>query len=128
MLHEKVLTFVIIVTNIRNSKPRFKIWKKQEKAKSDFDVFRAARQRAMHSFFSVMRPWLRKQNYIKYVDRSALDKDLLILKKSISQQNSIPAGNCQILLTVHSFTSVNAGLYRIIIALHYVKMLSSQFA
>ena len=66
MLHEKVLTFVIIVTNIRNSKPRFKIWKKQEKAKSDFDVFSAARQRAMHSFFSVMWPWLRKQNYIKY--------------------------------------------------------------
>ena len=35
-----------------------------------------------------MRPRLRKQNYIKYVDRSALDKDLLILKKALA--NKIP--------------------------------------
>ena len=55
--------------------------KKQEKAKSEFDVFKAARERAANSFFSVMRPRLRKQNYIKYADRGALDKDLLILKK-----------------------------------------------
>ena len=52
--------------------------KKQGKAKSEFYVFKAARERAANSFFSVMRPPLRNQNYIKYVDRSALDKDLLI--------------------------------------------------
>lgn len=35
-----------------------------------------------------MRPRLRKQNHIKYVDRSALDKDLMILKKALG--NKIP--------------------------------------
>ena len=34
------------------------------------------------------QPRLRKQNYIKYVDRSAIDKDLLILKKALA--NKIP--------------------------------------
>ena len=36
----------------------------------------------------MMRPGLRKQNHIKYVDRSALDKDLMILKKALG--NKIP--------------------------------------
>ena len=62
--------------------------KKQEKAKSEFDVFKTARERAANSFFSVTQPRLRKQNYIKYVDRSAIDKDLLILKKALA--NKIP--------------------------------------
>ena len=35
-----------------------------------------------------MWPWLRKQNYIKYVDGRVLDKDLLILKKALA--NKIP--------------------------------------
>ena len=62
--------------------------KKQEKAKSDFDVFKAARERAASSFFGVMRPRLKRQNHIKYVDRSALDKELMILKKALG--NKIP--------------------------------------
>ena len=62
--------------------------KKQEKAESEFNVFKAARERAANSFFNVMRPRLRKQNYIKYVDKSALDKDILILKKALA--NKIP--------------------------------------
>ena len=41
------------------------------------------------AFFSVMQPRLRKQNYIKYVDRSAIDKDLFILKKALA--NKIPS-------------------------------------
>ena len=35
-----------------------------------------------------MRPRLRKQNHIKYVVRSTLDKDLMILKKALG--NKIP--------------------------------------
>lgn len=62
--------------------------KKEEKAKNDLELFSSARQRAASSFFSVMRPRLRKQNPIKYIDRSALDKDLLLLKKALG--NKIP--------------------------------------
>jgi len=36
-----------------------------------------------------MRPRLRMQNHIKYVDRSALDKDLMILKKALSNKISL---------------------------------------
>ena len=32
---------------------------------------------------SVMQPRLRKQNYIKYVDRSVIDKDLLLRRKQV---------------------------------------------
>ena len=46
-------------------------------------MFNAARERTTNSFFSVMRPRLRKQNYIKYVDRIVLDKDLLLRRKQV---------------------------------------------
>lgn len=62
--------------------------KKEAKAKNDLELFSSARQRAASSFFAVMRPRLRKQNPIKYIDRSALDKDLLVLKKALG--NKIP--------------------------------------
>ena len=62
--------------------------KKEVKAKNDLEIFSSARQRAASSFFAVMRPCLRKQNQIKYIDRSALDKDLLVLKKALG--NKIP--------------------------------------
>lgn len=62
--------------------------KRKEKSKTEYDVFKAARERAASSFFAVMRPRLRKQNHIRYVDRSALDKDLLILKKALG--NKVP--------------------------------------
>ena len=46
-------------------------------------MFNAARERTTNSFLSVMQPRLRKQNYIKYVDRSVLDKDLLLRRKQV---------------------------------------------
>ena len=46
-------------------------------------MFNAAREGTTNSFFSVMQPRLRKQNYIKYVDRSVLDKDLLLRRKQV---------------------------------------------
>lgn len=64
------------------------IQKKEERAKNDLDAFVCARQRAATSFFAVMRPRLRKQNPMKYIERSVLDKDLLILKKALA--NKIP--------------------------------------
>lgn len=62
--------------------------KRQDKSKNEFDTFQAAGERAASSFFAVMRPRLRKQNHIKYVDRSALDKDLMILKRAMA--NKVP--------------------------------------
>lgn len=60
--------------------------RKYNKTKSDNEVFLASRQRVKSSFFSVMRPRLKKQNLPKYVDRYALDKDLLILQRALSNQ------------------------------------------
>lgn len=62
--------------------------KKEVKTKNDYDVFKAARERASSSFFAIMRPRLRSQNAIKYVDRSALDRDLMILKRALG--NKVP--------------------------------------
>lgn len=64
--------------------------KRKIKAQSDLEAFKFARERASTSFFSVMRPRLKQQNAVKYINRSALDKDLLILKKALG--NKIPLG------------------------------------
>ena len=61
---------------------------KFKKAKSDHDVFVASRQRSKSSFFAIMRPRLRKQNHAKYADRSALDRDLMILQRPL--KNKVP--------------------------------------
>ena len=61
---------------------------KYAKAKSDHDIFCASRQRAKSSFFVIMRPHLRKQNPAKYFDRSALDRDLMILQRAL--RNKVP--------------------------------------
>ena len=58
------------------------------KAKNDHDVFASSRQRAKSSFFAIMRPRLRKQNPAKYLDRSALDRDLTILQRAL--KNKVP--------------------------------------
>ena len=41
--------------------------------------FTATRERAKSSFCYVMRPRLKKQNQVKYSNRSRLDRDLIIL-------------------------------------------------
>ena len=61
---------------------------KYGKAKNDNDVFQAARQRAKSSFFAIMRPRLKCQNPAKYVDRGALDRDLMVLQRVL--QNKAP--------------------------------------
>ena len=61
---------------------------KYGKAKNDNDVFLAARQRAKSSFFAVMRPRLKCQNPAKYLDRGALDRDLMVLQRAL--QNKVP--------------------------------------
>ena len=60
---------------------------KQQKSKTEFDVFKAARERAASSFFGVVQPWLNKQNTIKYVDRNALDRDHMTLKEALANKN-----------------------------------------
>ena len=59
------------------------------KAKSDHDVFATSRQRAKSSFFAIMRPRLRKQNPAKYVDRSALERDLMILQRALKKKDPL---------------------------------------
>lgn len=44
------------------------------------------------SFFGVMRPRLKKQNAVKYVDMSAFDKDLMVLKEGVRQQSPAERG------------------------------------
>lgn len=44
------------------------------------------------SFVGVMRPLLKKQNAVKYVDMSALDRDLMVLKQGVRQQNLAERG------------------------------------
>ena len=39
-----------------------------------------------------MRPLLKKQNTVKYVDMSALDRDLMVLKQGVRQQNPAERG------------------------------------
>lgn len=90
----------VVFCNMRDKHPELKseivelkrmqkdLEKKQEKAKAEYDTFKAARERAANSFFSIMRPRLRSQNPMRYIDRQALDKDLLILKKALG--NKIP--------------------------------------
>ena len=58
------------------------------KAKNEMEVFNASRQRVKSSFFAIMRPRLRKQNPAKYFERSALDRDLMILQQAL--KNKVP--------------------------------------
>ena len=61
---------------------------KYAKVKSDFNVFFASHQQAKSNFFAIRHPLLRKQKPTKYLDRSALDKDLMILQQLL--QNKVP--------------------------------------
>lgn len=58
---------------------------KYGKAKNDNNVFLAAHH-AKSSFFAIMR--LRLKNPAKYVDRGALDRDLMVLQRAL--QNKVP--------------------------------------
>ena len=62
--------------------------KKEAKASEELQSFKLAKERSVNSFFAVMRPRLRRQNEGRYVDRSSLDKDLILLKKIFN--NKIP--------------------------------------
>lgn len=76
-------------TEIREIQKELKeLESKYTKAKNDHDVFFASRQRAKSNFFAVMRQRLKQQNQAKYVDRSALDRDLQILQRALT--NKIP--------------------------------------
>ena len=61
---------------------------KYAKAKNETEVFNASRQRAKSSFFKIMRPRLWNQNPAKYLERSALDRDLVILQRAL--KNRVP--------------------------------------
>jgi len=83
-------------TSFRNPRPiESKVVKelerRQQKTKRDFEVFKAARERAARSFFGLMplRPRLKKLNVVKYVNRSALDRDLMFLKKVLGNKISL---------------------------------------
>lgn len=83
--------------------------KKEKKAKEDFDSFKLARERSMNSFFAAMRPRLRRQNEGRYVDRFALDKDLVILKRILN--NKVPLTTERDWEFPHQIEQYKRGLY-----------------
>ena len=62
--------------------------KKEAKAADELRSFKLAKERSSNNFFAIMRPRLRKQNEGRYVDRFALDKDLIILRNIFN--NKVP--------------------------------------
>ena len=58
---------------------------KAQEEEAHLKGFTAARERAKSSFFYVMRPRLKKQNQVKYSNRSRLDRDLIILQRAIKK-------------------------------------------
>ena len=73
---------------------------KYGKAKNDNDVFHAARQRAKSSFFAIMRPRLKCQNPAKYVDRGALDRDLMVLQRALQNNGPVDQADDWSLLSI----------------------------
>ena len=82
------------------------------------------------------QPRLRKQNYIKYVDRSAIDKDLFILKKALA--NKIPLNedaNWELPYIIERYKRANVDILSLVqmedriiyTLLCYVEMLILQF-
>ena len=67
--------------------------KKEAKASEELRSFKLTKERSVNSFFAVMRPRLRKQNEGRYVDKFALDKDLILLQKIFN--NRVPADTSQ---------------------------------
>ena len=68
-----------------------KLERRQQNTTREFEVSKAARERAPRSFFGSMpsRPRLKNQNVVKYVDRSAYDRDLMFLKKVLGNKISL---------------------------------------
>ena len=58
---------------------------KAQEEEAHLKGFTAARERAKSLFFCVMRPRLKKQNQVKYSNRSRLDRDLIILQRAIKK-------------------------------------------
>ena len=82
-----------MLNDIRTLQPDLKeLEQKYAKAKSECDVFNASCQRAKSSFFAIMCPRLRKPNPAKYLERAALDRDLMILQQAL--KNKVPLDEC----------------------------------
>ena len=62
--------------------------KKEAKAADELRSFKLAKERSSNNFFAIVRPRLRKQNEGRYVDRFALDEDLIILRNIFN--NKVP--------------------------------------
>ena len=58
---------------------------KAQEEEAHLKGFTAARERAKSLFFCVIRPRLKKQNQVKYSNRSRLDRDLIILQRAIKK-------------------------------------------
>ena len=87
--YAKVIFFPLEPKKQRSKKKKFKkITPDLRLAKNETEVFNASSQRAKSSFFAIMRPRLRKQNPAKYFERSALDRDLMILQQAL--KNKVP--------------------------------------
>ena len=63
--------------------------KKEEKPSEELQYFKLAKERSVNRLFAVVRPRLRLQNEAGYVDRFALDKDVILLKKNFNNKVTV---------------------------------------
>ena len=84
MVHVKEFPSATTAINIKKLEQEYQnLWKWSGKKSQRMNL---TRERVASSFFAMMRPRLRKQIHVKYVDQSALHKDLMILKNALGDR------------------------------------------
>ena len=74
--------------------------------------FTTARESAKSSFFYIMRPRLKKQNQVKYSNRSLLDRDLIILQRVIKKVSGwSQEEDWRLPLIIEQYESSNVNIY-----------------
>ena len=85
---------------------------KAQEEEAHLKGFTAARERAKSSFFYVMRPRLKKQNQVKYSNRSRLDRDLIILQRAIKKVPDWSEGeDWRLPLIIEQYENSNVNIY-----------------
>ena len=85
---------------------------KAQEEEAHLKGFTAARERAKFSFFYLMRPRLKKQNQVKYSNRSRLDRDLIILQRAIKKAPDWSEDeDWRLPLIIEQFENSNVNIY-----------------
>ena len=85
---------------------------KAQEEEAHLKGFTAARERAKSSFFYVMRPRLKKQNQVKYSNRSRLNRDLIFLQRAIKKvPDWSEVEDCTLPLIIEQYENSNVNIY-----------------